>query len=87
MNQITDTSPLSLLAFEEGFDPIEDRLRANIRSAIESVFEEELDSFPGRLRYSRHGGGLCGSGDVVRSVCCNRPGSERDRSCSERIGG
>ncbi len=31
MNQITDTSPLSLLAFEKGFDPVEDRLRANIR--------------------------------------------------------
>ncbi len=60
MNQITDASPLSLMAFEEGLDPIEDRLRANIRSTIESVFEEELDSFPGRLRDSRHGGGVKG---------------------------
>ncbi len=60
MNQITDTGPLSLLAFEEGLGPIEDRLRANIRSTIESVFEEELDSFPGRLRDSRHGGGVKG---------------------------
>ncbi len=60
MNQITDTSPLSLLAFEEGLDPIEDRLRANIRSTIEPVFEEELDSFPGRLRDSHHGGGVKG---------------------------
>ena len=58
MNQVTDTSTLSLRAFEEGFDPIEDRLRANIRSTTEPVFEEELDSFPGRLRDSRHGGGV-----------------------------
>ena len=30
MTQITDTSTLALLACEDGFDPIEDRLRANI---------------------------------------------------------
>jgi len=32
MNQTTDTSAVSLLACDDGFDPIEDRLRANIRS-------------------------------------------------------
>ena len=50
MNQTTDTSAVSLLACDDGFDPIEDRLRANIRSTIEAVFNEELDSFLGRLR-------------------------------------
>ncbi len=50
MTKTTDTSPISLLACEEGFDPIEDRLRANIRTTIEAVFEEELDGFLGRLR-------------------------------------
>ncbi|MET4102190.1 transposase-like protein [Roseovarius sp. MBR-78] len=53
MTQITDTSALSLLACDDGFDPIEDRLRANIRGTIEAVFNEELDSFLGRLRYGR----------------------------------
>jgi hypothetical protein len=38
MTKTTDTSTLSLLACEDGFDPIEDRLRANIRSTIEAVF-------------------------------------------------
>jgi transposase-like protein len=56
MTKITDTSPISLLACEDGFDPIEDRLRANIRTTIEAVFQEELDSFLGRLRYSRESG-------------------------------
>ena len=50
MNETTDTSAVSLLACDDGFDPIEDRLRANIRSTIEAVFNEELDSFLGRLR-------------------------------------
>ncbi|MBC7179960.1 MAG: IS256 family transposase [Roseovarius sp.] len=60
MNQITDTSALSLLACDEGFDPIEDRLRANIRGTIEAVFNEELDSFLGRLRYGRGAGAVKG---------------------------
>lgn len=60
MTKTTDTSPISLLACEEGFDPIEDRLRANIRTTIEAVFEEELDGFLGRLRYSREIGGAKG---------------------------
>ncbi len=60
MTKTTDTSTFSLLACEEGFDPIEDRLRVNIRSTIEAVFNEELDSFPGRLRYGRETGAVKG---------------------------
>jgi len=54
MTQITDTSTLALPACEAGFDPIEDRLRANIRGTIEAVFNEELNGFLGRLRYGRN---------------------------------
>ena len=60
MTKTTDTSPISLLACEEGFDPIEDRLRANIRGTIEAVFNEELDGFLGRLRYGREAGAVKG---------------------------
>jgi putative transposase len=60
MNQNTDTSAFSLLACAEGFDPIEDRLRANIRGTIEAVFNEELDGFLGRLRYGREAGAVKG---------------------------
>lgn len=56
MTQTTDTSAFSRLACDEGFDPIEDRLRANIRRTVEAVFEEELNGFPGRLRYGRGDG-------------------------------
>lgn len=56
MNQITDTAGFALLAGEAGFDPIEERLRANVRATIEAVFEEELSSFLGRLRYHRGDG-------------------------------
>ena len=50
MKKITETSALSLLACKEGFDPIEDRLRTNIRGTIEAVFNEELNCFLGRFR-------------------------------------
>ena len=60
MTQITDTRMTALLAFEEGFDPIEDRLRANIRGTIEAVFDEELNGFLGRLRYGRTAGAVKG---------------------------
>lgn len=53
MKNNTDTTALSLLANEAGYDPIEDRLRENIRATIEAVFEEELDAFLGRCRYDR----------------------------------
>jgi transposase-like protein len=60
MTQITEASRLALLACEEGFDPIEDRLRANIRGTIEAVFDEELNGFLGRLRYCRTAGAVKG---------------------------
>ena len=53
MKNNTDAAALSLLANEAGYDPIEDRLRENIRATIEAVFEEELDAFLGRCRYGR----------------------------------
>jgi len=53
MNQITDTASFALLAGKAGFDPIEERLRGNVRATIEAVFEEELADFLGRLRYDR----------------------------------
>jgi transposase-like protein len=56
MKQITDTASFALLAGEAGFDPIEERLRASVRATIEAVFEEELASFLGRLRYDRSEG-------------------------------
>jgi transposase-like protein len=56
MNQITDTASFALLDSDAGFDPIEERLRANVRATIEAVFEEELASFLGRLRYDRGDG-------------------------------
>jgi len=56
MNQITDTSGFSPLADEAGYDRIEDRLRANVRTTIEAMFEEELAEFLGRIRYGRGGG-------------------------------
>ena len=35
MTKTTATSAVSLLSHEDGYDPIEDRLRANIRATIE----------------------------------------------------
>ena len=60
MNKITDTSSFALLADEAVFDPIEERLRMNVRATIEAVFEEELASFLGRLRYGRGTGATKG---------------------------
>ena len=53
MSRTIESSPVSLLAADVGYDPIEDRLRENVRSTIEAVFEEELAAFLGRLRYGR----------------------------------
>lgn len=53
MNETTDTSSFALQSDAAGFDPIEERLRANVRATIEAVFEEELAAFLGRLRYGR----------------------------------
>jgi putative transposase len=56
MNQSTDTTTLALLCGDAGYDPIEDRLRQNIRATIEALFEEELAAVIGRCRYDRGGG-------------------------------
>jgi len=55
MTRNTATSTSALLANEVGYDPIDDRLRLNIRATIEAVFEEELEQFLGRCRYVRSG--------------------------------
>ena len=53
MNQNTDSFSSSLLPDAAAYDPIEARLRANVRATIETLFEEELVEFLGRLRYGR----------------------------------
>ena len=53
MTEATGVGRLGLLACEEGCDPIEDRLRATLRSTIEAVFDEELAAFLARLKDSR----------------------------------
>jgi transposase-like protein len=55
MNKITEASTVSLLASEVGYDPIEERLRASVRTTIEAMFEEELADFLGRIRFGRGG--------------------------------
>jgi len=50
----TDTSLVALLANEASYDPIEDRLRQNIRATIEMLFEEERVAFIGRCRYGEN---------------------------------
>jgi len=60
MNDNTDTAGFSLLADGDEFDPIEARLRANVRATIEAMFEEELAEFLGRLRYCRGDGHVKG---------------------------
>ena len=42
MTNPTDTAGAALLAEEAGFDPIEARLRTNVRATIEAVFAKEL---------------------------------------------
>ncbi|MEW6294667.1 MAG: IS256 family transposase [Pseudomonadota bacterium] len=56
MTKITDTTTPALLCGDADYDPIEDRLRQNIRATIEALFEEELAAFIGRCRYDRGGG-------------------------------
>jgi transposase-like protein len=56
MNETTDTTTSALLCGDAGDDPIEDRLRQNIRATIEALFEEELAAVIGRCRYDRSGG-------------------------------
>jgi len=56
MAKITDTAIPALLLGEVGSDPIEDRLRETIRATVETMFEEELAAFLGRIRYGRGAG-------------------------------
>ena len=55
MIDVIEDGALALLANEEGYDPIEDRLRAMVRQTIETMFEEELAEALGRGRYARRG--------------------------------
>lgn len=55
MTKTTETCTLALLSCDAGYDPIEDRLRQNVRATIEALFEEELAAFIGRCRYGRSG--------------------------------
>jgi putative transposase len=89
MKQTTETASFSLLASETGFDPIEDRLRANVRATIEAVFEEELAGFLGRLRYGRGDGPVKGYRHghrerqltgTLRPCGCRAPGSRTKRA-------
>ena len=79
MKNTTETSALSLLANDAGYDPLEDRLRENIRSTIEAVFEEELAQFLGRCRSGRE--------DALRQGYRNgHPGAAPDGDIRDREG-
>jgi len=56
----TEGGALALLANEEGYDPIEDRLRAMVRQPLEARFEEARGAARalGRGRYARGGKGM-----------------------------
>ena len=56
MKDDTSSPSPALLSSDPGHDPIEDRLRQNIRATIEALFEEELAEFIGRCRYGRDDG-------------------------------
>jgi transposase-like protein len=60
MSEITDTDAGAPSAVDVDNDPIEDRLRRNIRATIEALFEEELEAFLGRCRYERGNGAVVG---------------------------
>ena len=55
MTDVAEGGALALLANEEGYDPIEDRLRGMVRQTIEAMFEEELAAALGRARDARGG--------------------------------
>lgn len=87
MTRITDTNTLALLACEEGFDPIEDRLRANIRGTIEAVFNEELNGFLGGLRHGRAAGAVKGlSYDFPRLLCDKGAAARHPKYAGQRRG-
>jgi transposase-like protein len=60
MSEITDSDAGAPSAVDVDDDPIEDRLRRNIRATIEALFEEELEAFLGRCRYERGNGAVVG---------------------------
>ena len=53
MNRNTETGSPAPLAIAGDYDPIEDRLRENVRATIGAMFEEELAEYIGRCRYGR----------------------------------
>ena len=53
MTDFIEDSELALSAHDDGYDPIEDRLRSMVRHTIEAMFEEELTEALGRTRYGR----------------------------------
>ena len=55
MKNTTETSALSLLANDAGYDPLEDRLRENIRSTIEAVAYQETNLRSFCAFNARHG--------------------------------
>lgn len=79
MGVLTEEAGLSLLACEEGCDPIEDRLRGSIRTTIEAVVEEELDTFSGRLKSSRSQGPVKGSPWWSPGAAHQHPGDQEGR--------
>ncbi len=70
MDENTDSSTASLLPDAAAYDPIEDRLRASVRATIETMLEEELAEFPGRIRYGRSGSSVkvCRHGHLDRQL-------------------
>ena len=81
MNQITESARVSLLANEDGYDPIEDRLRASVRTTIEAMFEEELADFLGRLRYGRGEGQAKATGMGTASGSSPAPSAPKPCEC------
>ncbi len=57
MTEITESAVFSPPPEEASHDPIEYRLRANVRATIEAMFEEELAACLGRFRHGRDGEG------------------------------
>lgn len=53
MKQNTDNSSFSLLPDAGGYDPIEDRLRANIRATIEAITLFRISPDQRRRRFIR----------------------------------
>ena len=80
MKNTTETSALSLLANDAGYDPLEDRLRENIRSTIEAVFEEELAQFSRALPIVRS------RGRASARVSERAPGAAPDGDIRDREG-